>query len=406
MQHYFSREEYDRRTRRAQELMQRDGLDALLVTGDFNAAMNYFYLSGHLPRDYQSNFSRPHLMILTQDGRAALVVYGVNEENAREMSWVTDVRRYAPPISAGVLRETLEDVGLSRAVIGAELGVDQRLWLPYLVFRELETGLPQARFVDAATTLWDLRMIKSAEEIDYIRRADEINGRALRRMFGAIGEGDTELDVMTRTAAYLVEEGANRPPHTQILVVSEAKARAKGHRARMLGPSTDTLSRGDTLFVDAGAIYNGYWGEFNRMGVVGEPTDRQRDNHRKIREIVRRSIDEAIKPGVTYRQVIEHMVRLYDELGLDKSQYSNYTGPPFMHLCHGIGLNGSEPPFVRMDSDDILQPGMVMSVEAYLRDDGVTYGSEEDIAVTDDGNEILSEVDEGLYVIGTTARAS
>ena len=402
MQHYFSREEYDRRVQRARELMKRDGLDALFVTGDFSAAMNYFYLSGHMPRDYQSNFSRPHIMILTEDGRAALVVYGVNEENAREYSWVTDVRRYAPPIGAEVLQETLHDLGLSRAVIGAELGVDQRLWLPYLVFRQLETALPEARFVDAASTLWDLRMIKSAEEIAYIRRADEINGRALDRMFAAIHEGDTEMDVMTRTAAFLVEEGANRPPHTQILVVSEAKARAKGHRARMLGPSSDVLRRGDTLFVDAGAIYNGYWGEFNRMGVVGQPAGRQSDNHRKIREIVRRSIDEAIKPGVTYRRVIEHMVGLYDQLGLDSSQYANYTGPPFMHLCHGIGLNGSEPPFVRLDSDEVLQPGMVMSVEAYLRDDGVTYGSEEDIAITETGNEILSEVDRGLYVIGTT----
>lgn len=406
MQSYFSREEHDRRTRRAIELMKRDGLDALIVTGDFSASMNYFYLSGHMPRDYQSNFSRPHVMILTQDGRAALVVYGVNEENARECSWVTDVRRYAPPISTGVLHETLVDLGLSSAVIGAELGVDQRLWLPYLVFRQLEIGLPQARFVDASTMLWDLRMIKSAEEIAFIRRADEINGRALDRMFATIHEGSTEMDVMTHTAAFLVEEGANRPPHTQILVVSEAKARAKGHRARMLGPSNDALRQGDTLFVDAGAIYNGYWGEFNRMGVVGRPTDRQRDNHRKIREIVRRSIDEAIKPGVTYREVIEHMVRLYDAQGLDKSQYGNYTGPPFMHLCHGIGLNGSEPPFVRLDSDDVLQPGMVMSVEAYLRDDGVTYGSEEDIAITETGNEILSEVDEGLYIIGTTEKAS
>jgi Xaa-Pro dipeptidase len=406
MKHYFSAEEYQRRVQRATALMQRDGLDALFVTGDFSAAMNYFYLSGHMPRDYQSNFSRPHVMILTRDGYAALIVYGVNEENARELSWVSDVRRYAPPIGAAVLVETLSDLGLNRAVIGAELGVDQRLWLPYLVFREMETALPEARFVDASTLLWDLRMIKGEEEIAYIRYADEINGRALDRMFASITEGSTELDVMTRTAAFLVEEGANRPPHTQILVVSEAKARAKGHRARMLGPSDDALRQGDTLFVDAGAIYNGYWGEFNRMGVVGQPTIRQRDNHRKIREIVRRSIDEAIRPGVTYRSVIEHMVRLYDELGLDASQYANYTGAPFMHLCHGIGLNGSEPPFVRLDSEELLQPGMVMSVEAYLRDDGVTYGSEEDVAVTASGCDILSATDEGLYVIGTTERAS
>lgn len=410
MQSYFSRSEYERRARRAVELMRRDGLDALMVTGDFSAAMNYFYLSGHLPRDYQSNFSRPHIMILTQDGRAMLVVYGVNEENARESSWVADVRRYAPPFHAEALQEPLRELGLAEARIGAELGVDQRLWLPFLEFRRLEGMLPRAAFVDASKTLWDLRMIKSQEEIEAIRHADGINGRALARMFADIREGDTEMDVMTRTAAYLVEEGANRPPHSQILVVSEAKARAKGHRARMLGPSNDVLERGHTLFVDSGAIYNGYWGEFNRMGVVGRPTPRQLDNHRKIREIVLRSSTEAIKPGVTYRQVIEHMVGLYNRLGLDESQYRNYIGPPYMHLCHGIGLNGSEPPFVRMDSDEPLQVGMVMSLEAYLRDDSqpgwpITYGSEEDVVVTENGSEILSEIDTGLYVIGTTERA-
>ena len=403
---YFSREEYENRARRAGALMRRDGLDALLVTGDFSAAMNYFYLSGHLPRDYQSNFSRPHILVLTQDGRAALLVYGVNEENARECSWVKDVRKYAPPFSSGPLKDMLVDLGLGEARIGAELGVDQRLWLPYQEFRSLETSLPKAKFVDASQTLWDLRMIKSQEEIAYIRRADEINGRALARMFAKIGEGDTEMDVMTWTAAYLVEEGANRPPHTQILVVSEGKARAKGHRARMLGPSNDALRHGEVLFVDSGAIYNGYWGEFNRMGVVGKPTQRQLEAHRKIRTIVRRSIAEALKPGAPYRQVIEHMVELYDELGLGEDQYRHYIGPPFMHLCHGIGLNGSEPPFVRMDSEHPLQVGMVMSVEAYLRDDGITYGSEEDVAIAETGCEILSPVDEGLYLMGTTEQAA
>lgn len=402
--HYFSATEYANRVQRAVALMRREKLDALLVTGDFSAAMNYFYLSGHMPRDYQSNFSRPHIMILTQDGRAVLVVYGVNEANARESSWVTDIRTYAPPFSAEPVRAVLGELGLTQTRIGAELGADMRLWMPYLEFRRLEEALPKARFVDASDVLWNVRMIKSAEEIAYIRRADEINHRALTRMFAAIAEGDTELDVMTRTAACLVEEGASRPPHSQILVVSAAKARAKGHRARMLGPSGDVLGRGDTLFVDSGAIYNGYWGEFNRMGVVGRPSPRQLDQHRKIREIVQRSIAEAIKPGVSFRRVIEHMVSLYNQLGYDESQYQNYIAPPFMHLCHGIGLNGSEPPFVRMDSDQLLQAGMVFSVEAYVRDEGITYGSEEDVVVTDTGCDILSDIDTGLYLIGTTER--
>ena len=71
-----------------------------------------------------------------------------------------------------------------------------------------------------------------------------------------------------------------------------------------------------------------------------------------------------------------------------------------MHLSHGIGLNSSEPPFVRIDNDKPLKPGMTLSMEAYLKDSEV-YGTEEDVLITDDGYDILSEkfLDNKLYLI-------
>ncbi len=395
----FTREEFQQRVRRAQELMVREKLDALIVTGDFSASMNYYYLSGHMPRDYQSNFSRPHVMILKQDGQASLLVYNVNKENALETSWVREVRVYGPPFQHAALKDLLVAMGLERAVIGAELGVDQRLWFPVQEFLRLQQSLDAASFVDASKVLWRLRMIKSPAEVALIRTADRINGRALRRAFCELKEGDTEKDVTRLVCKYLVDEGAYRPPHTQVLVVSEQKARSKGHRARMLGPSEDKLSRGDILFVDSGAIYEGYWGEFNRMAVVGEPTAAQLKAHQNIRTVVKRSIEEGFKPGNSFRQIMQHMVSIYKDLGLAEDQYAKYVKPPYFHLAHGIGLNGSEPPFVRMDDESPLEVGMVVDVEAYLTAEGITYGSEEDIVITDKGAEVLSEPDRGLYMI-------
>jgi Xaa-Pro dipeptidase len=135
------------------------------------------------------------------------------------------------------------------------------------------------------------------------------------------------------------------------------------------------------------------------MAVVGPPTDRQAENHRKIRTVVKRSIEEAFKPGNSYRRIIEHMVSIYKELGLGEDQYGKYIRAPFFHLAHGVGLNGSEPPFVRMDDETVLEPGMVVNVEAYLLDDSVTYGSEEDIHITSQGAEVLTPWDEGLFSI-------
>jgi Xaa-Pro dipeptidase len=389
------------RADRARVLMDASGIDALLVTGDFSAGMNYFYLSGHLPRDYQLNFSRPHVMVLPVDGDPFLYVYDVNVENAGERSWVEDVVSYAPPFSGRSLAGAMKHRRLDKGRIGVELGLDQRMFMPPQDFDDLRAALPDCSFVDGSQVIWALRMIKGAEEISHIREADRVNDEALRETFATIREGDSEADVARVIGAAMVNAGAVRPPYAQVLILSHAKSRAQGHRGRMLGPSSRyKLARGDLLFIDSGAVIAGYWGEFNRMAVVGEPTERQRGHHDAIRTIVRRSVDEALRPGRTYRQVIDDMAGYYRDLGYPEEQFSNYLSPPFMHLCHGLGLASSEPPFVRWDSDDSLLPGMVLSCEAYLRDDGMTYGSEEDVLIAEDGCEVLSRPDPGLFVLG------
>lgn len=381
--------------------MDKHGVDAVLVTGDFSAGMNYYYLSGHMPRDYQLNYSRPHVMVFPRVGSPFLWIYGLNVENARIQSWVDDIRTYDPPFSGKALANAIMEHGLGSATIGVELGVDQRLFLPPAEYQAMEAALPDVSFVDAAPLLWALRMFKSDAEVRYIREADRINGAALQLGFGDLAPGDSEVDVARRVAARMIEAGAVRPPYAQILVVSHAKSRALGHPGRMLGPLEEfRLQPGDLLFVDSGAVVGGYWGEFNRMAVVGEPTERQSMHHRNIIEIVERSIAEALRPGVTYRDVIELMVGYYRELRYDEQQFWNYLGPPFMHLCHGIGLASSEPPFVRYDSDETLEPGMVVSCEAYLRDEDMTYGTESDVLISEHGAEVLSGSDPGLFSIG------
>jgi Xaa-Pro aminopeptidase len=54
-----------------------------------------------------------------------------------------------------------------------------------------------------------------------------------------------------------------------------------------------------------------------------------------------------------------------------------------------------------MDKEDTLQAGMTLSVEAYLREDGVTFGSEEDVVITETGCEAFSAPDPGLFRIGS-----
>ena len=132
MNRLFDDAEMRARAERARALLDERGLDALLVSGDFSAGMNYYWLSGHMPRDFQLNYSRPHVMVLPLSGEPFLYVYDVNVENARELSWVDDVVGYVPPFDGAALGRVLHARGLASARLGVELGEDQRLFFPAL----------------------------------------------------------------------------------------------------------------------------------------------------------------------------------------------------------------------------------------------------------------------------------
>ena len=244
-------------------------------------------------------------------------------------------------------------------------------------------------------------MLKSDAEVALIERACRVNGEGLRSAFARIGPGDDEGDVARKVGVAIVEAGAVRPPYAQINVLTESKSRALGGGSRLRGPlSEHALAEGDLLFVDSGAVIDGYWGEFVRMASVGEPSAAKRAHHEAIRRIVQRSIDETLLPGAPFREVVERLAGLYREEGYGEEQYGAYLRTPPLHYCHGVGLAGSEPPFVRHDSNDPLEPGMVITAEAYLSVDGMTYASEEDVLITTDGCRVLSERDGGLFPLG------
>jgi Xaa-Pro dipeptidase len=291
--------------------------------------------------------------------------------------------------------------GLASARLGAELGEDQRLFLPAATLSELGGECPQLKLLDASELIWRLRMIKSDAEVAYIEESNRINGDALRHAFELIACGDDEIDVARIVGRSIVDAGAVRPPYAQVNVLSEAKSRARGGSSRLLGPMAEfVLADGDLLFVDSGAVTAGYWGEFVRMASVGEPSAAKRAHHDAIRSIVQRSTRESMVVGATFRDIVDELVDLYREHGYAADQYGPYVRASPLHYCHGVGLAGSEPPFIRHDSDATLEPGMVITVEAYLTVEGMTYASEEDVLVASEGPRILSPIDEGLVLLG------
>ena len=136
----FADQEYVDRYARAQKLMERDGLDALVVS----EKNNYWYFSGLI--SYQlDHIQRPQICVLPKSGKPLLLVYGNDKAKAKALPWVGEVRAYTDvPFPQEMIAASIKEMGLGEAKLGFELGDDQRLGIPVNYLSGLTEALPKA----------------------------------------------------------------------------------------------------------------------------------------------------------------------------------------------------------------------------------------------------------------------
>ena len=286
----FPKLEYEKRWERAGKLIADNGLDALLIT----EANNYTYFSGG-HRDF--SFSRPTVMVLPKKGEPVVMVHDFFDASQHRESWVEDIRPYTSisgfPVE--LLKSVCGDLGINAGKIGAELGREQRLGMSYNDFVKITEELPNAEFIDASDILWELRMIKSAAEIDCLRKACEISSRAFEKCFQKVRPGMTEKEAAKILYDATVEEGGS-----SVWVVSNS-----GHYNYESGflphPGNYTLEKGNLLWFDTGCQYNGYSSDFSRMAAICHFSDEQKKMYEIVDGITQKCV-EAIRPGIYSRR--------------------------------------------------------------------------------------------------------
>lgn len=369
----FERGEYVQRHARAVELMGQFGLDALLIT----AEANYNYFSGIRHFAPWTTFTRPVLLILPRERDPVLLVHAFLREDAERDSWITDVRGY-PELTGtpvGMARQIFEELLPAGGRIGAELGYEQRLGIPYNDFLQLQEVIEPGELVDASDLLWKLRMSKSQAEIAAHRRACQVATGAFKACFAQAGEGTTEKQVAQVACQSIIEAGAE-PGFTII-------CSGPGNYERVAGmPTERVLRKGDMIWFDMGVIYNGYWCDFCRAGVVGGATSQQNRLREQVCQVTASGV-EAIRPGIRASDVVRACAAEVERLGLELTFEAGRAG-------HGLGLMSTEPPHIALYDDTVLEPGMVITVEPGVVNDFGAFIAEENIAVTPDGHEVLS----------------
>jgi Xaa-Pro dipeptidase len=372
----FPIEEYQSRVNRLRLLLDQAKIDAIIVS-EYN---NFRYFAG-FDRPYAgwSGYlkTRPFLCFLPRVGDPTLFVHSSLEKDTN-YSWIKDVRTWSSlPFRLETMKNFLKELNFDRDVaLGFELGGEQRLGFPTQVYIDLMKSLPRVKFLDSSDILTALRLKKSPLEIECIRNSCKIMNQGYHDLFKLAKEGFSEKDIKFNLTKLLTVEESEGPNFVRPTIFP----RMSNNSGNI---SNRKLTKGDLLWIDAGAIFKGYRSDFSRIAVVGKPSDEQMKYYKLIRDITFKTIS-SIRPG----QAISDLV------GVCNTESEKVGLPPKSagRIGHGIGLDTAEAPSVMQEDPTILEPGNVITVEpGYLTTCGY-FVLEEIVAVKEDGYRLLTDL--------------
>lgn len=263
------------------------------------------------------------------------------------------------------------------------------------VLEQLRTLAPKVTFVPVSGVVEKQRLLKDPGEIEKIKEAVRVAERAFRMFIATVREADTEKDMVDSLENYIRRCGARGSSFPPIVAVGERGALPHAP------PTGKVLGDGTKLLVDWGAdmLYKSDITRTLKSPFGTSPTRRNKYERVGVRfdevyNIVLQAQEAALAavgPGVKVKDVDAAARKVFASAKLrDASDLK--LADHFTHgLGHGIGLEVHEAPRVRANSDDVLENGMVITLEPGLYIPG--WGGvriEDDILVTPHGASLLT----------------
>ncbi|MCK9520304.1 MAG: aminopeptidase P family protein [Dehalococcoidia bacterium] len=353
---------------RIRAAMAEEGLDALLVSSAVEDmfglnAQNRTYVSGFTGSTGYVLVTRDRAIIAldfryTEQGGQECVPFGfeVWKREGHHKEWIPNLIRYA--------ELTGRKIGVSKADMSlAEYDTLQRSIeeLPWALRPEIGPASP---------IIEKLRQRKTIEELMVLEKAIQVADNAFERVQAAVEPGMTERRIAEMVREAVRDLGASDVSFDTI--VAAGPHGALPHAS----PRDVPVQAGEPIVIDMGARYDGYCSDLTRTFVVGEPPAR----FREIYDIVfaaQQAAIEGIEPGMTGVQA--------DELARSVIHNAGY-GDEFGHgLGHGVGLQVHEAPYLGPTSEDVIEEGMVFTIEPGIYLPGEFGVRIEDIVVLENG---------------------
>lgn len=391
----FPKEEYLERLKRLRQQMNKMGLSLLVVIDP--AHMNY--ISGFDSWSYQNTQA---VLVPSNDVEPVWIGRGVDGGGARHTTWLSadNIVSYADFYSDSHTHHAMEAVadeikkrGWNRGRIGYE--GDTYYFSPRAFF-VLQTGLPEAEWVDVGLLINHLKTIKTAREIEFMRRAGQIVDKVMAVAIDTIRPGMRENDLAARIAQAQIEgtkEFGGAWPSSVPLVLTGA------HAGYPHTPWTDDVipDGGSTSFELAGCYFR-YNAPLARTVCLGEPSA----GLVRVGNTVQEALEAAmatIKPGVTCHDVWAAWQPILEREGFKKNSRIGYS----------MGLNyhptwRDHTASLRSGEDVEIMQGMCFHVLGGMwTGDGTKKGDanyvlSETVLVTKTGVERLTNFERKLFV--------
>lgn len=231
----------------------------------------------------------------------------------------------------------------------------------------------------------ELRTIKSAGEIELIRRSVNTNSKAFEQAVAGVRPGMKEQDLAAGLEYRMRRLGAEKPSFETIV--------AGGVRSALphAQPTAARFRTGDLVVVDMGALQEGYCSDMTRMLFLGSPGPKVKRMYKAVLEAQLAGID-AVRAGARTAAVDGAARRVLKGYGLDRA-FIHSTG-------HGLGLEIHEPPRLGKRDKGRLKAGMAITIEPGVYIEG--FGGiriEDTVLVTERGCEILTPTSKELRVV-------
>ena len=355
----------DRLTRVRIELDERN-LDALLVSAPGEEEL------GAASRRYLSGFTgSTGLVLITRDRAIVAADFRYIEQAERECA----PRGFEIFHALGARKEWFPRLAGEAGLAGKRVGVSTRDvsyegYLAMLEYLEQVPGADRPELVPANGIIEKLRRQKDAGELALLQRAIDISDAAFERLEDALTPEMTELEAAGAFAANVKAAGGEDISFPTI--VAGGPWGAMPHAS----PRAEPLGANRPVVIDMGAKFAGYCSDLTRTVVLGNPDAKFREIYGIVFEAQRTAI-EGIETGMKASDA-----HLLAQSVIDRSGY----GERFGHgLGHGVGLDVHEDPYLGASSEDVLQEGMVFTIEPGIYLPGWGGVRIEDVVVLENG---------------------